>query len=195
MTALNAERRAKSRGLTSMRLAHEYNLEDYSKTQYYLWSLYWALTTLTTVGYGDIAPASDSERLYASFSVLVGGMIFDTMISQGTLIASLDRQAALIEEKLDSVKEYASSRKLPQSALRQVDEALQVLLLPGSPSSTRTSSSTVPTGTPRRSDAVHSQLHSASCPSQNASTPRSRRSCSTHQADLVRSRRRHLRKG
>ena len=116
MTALNAERRGEVTWVDQYAARYEYNLEDYSKTQYYLWSLYWALTTLTTVGYGDIAPANDSERLYASFSVLVGGMIFGFMISQvGTLIASLDRQAALIEEKLDSVKEYASSRKLPKA--------------------------------------------------------------------------------
>lgn len=116
MTALNAERNGEVTWVEQYAARYDYDLQDYTNGQYYLWSLYWALTTLTTVGYGDITPANDAERLYASFSVLVGGMIFGFMISQvGTLIASLDRQAALIEEKLDSVKEYASSRKLPKS--------------------------------------------------------------------------------
>ena len=125
-------------------------ITDPTAGQYYLWSLYWALTTLTTVGYGDITPASDAERVYSIFALLIGALIFGFMISQvsgqasifnpldsrllpmrlytaiprlyrppmnavpqvGTLISSLDRQAALIEEKLDGVKEYAASRHL-----------------------------------------------------------------------------------
>ena len=84
-------------------------------SQYYTWSLYWALTTLTTVGYGDITPANDGERRFTIFALLIGALIFSFMLSQvGTLIASLDRQTTLIEEKLDSVKEYAASRRLPK---------------------------------------------------------------------------------
>ena len=83
-------------------------------SQYYQWSLYWALTTLTTVGYGDIVPRNDVERWYASVGVLLGGFVFGLMLSNvGVLVASLDRQAAIIEAKIDSVKEYAFTRELP----------------------------------------------------------------------------------
>ena len=42
----------------------------------YLYSVYWALTTLTTVGYGDIIPQNDVERAYCLFAMLVGAMMF-----------------------------------------------------------------------------------------------------------------------
>ena len=38
----------------------------------YIASVYWTLTTCTTVGYGDIVAISDVERVYAVF-VLIGG--------------------------------------------------------------------------------------------------------------------------
>ena len=35
-------------------------------------SFYFSVTTLTTVGYGDLAPSSDASRLFTSFYVLAG---------------------------------------------------------------------------------------------------------------------------
>jgi len=35
-------------------------------------SVYWAITTMTTVGYGDITPQSDVGRFIASFMMLIG---------------------------------------------------------------------------------------------------------------------------
>ena len=37
--------------------------------------------TLTTVGYGDIVPANNSERTYALFSLLIGALVFGYMLS------------------------------------------------------------------------------------------------------------------
>jgi len=86
-----------------------------SNTFLYLTSVYWAVTTLTTVGYGDISPSNDFERSYALFAMLLAALVFGYTISNiGSLVASLDRQAALLEEKTDAVKEYIAWRKLPR---------------------------------------------------------------------------------
>ena len=39
----------------------------------YLTCFYWAMTTITTVGYGDICPENDGERLFAIASMVIGG--------------------------------------------------------------------------------------------------------------------------
>ena len=79
----------------------------------YLYSFYWALATL--VGHdSNIEPAADRERTFATFAALLGALVFGTLIGEiGTLIASLDRQAGLVEERLDSVKEYLRWRQVP----------------------------------------------------------------------------------
>jgi CRP-like cAMP-binding protein len=81
----------------------------------YLYSVYWAVTTLTTVGYGDLVPTNDAERTYALCAMLLSALVFGYMISNiGSLVASMDRQAAIIEEKTDAVKEYVAFRGLPR---------------------------------------------------------------------------------
>ena len=39
-------------------------------------ALYWAITTITTVGYGDILPTTWWERLYCIIAMLVGGAFY-----------------------------------------------------------------------------------------------------------------------
>jgi|LauGreDrversion2_2_1035103.scaffolds.fasta_scaffold04374_2 CRP-like cAMP-binding protein len=81
----------------------------------YLYSVYWALTTLTTVGYGDITPQNNLERMYSCLALLTGSLVFATMLaSVNSLVAALDRQGAEAEEKLDQVKEYMRFRNLPR---------------------------------------------------------------------------------
>lgn len=39
----------------------------------YIMSLYWSVMTATTIGYGDIVPSTDIERLASTVCMLVGG--------------------------------------------------------------------------------------------------------------------------
>ncbi|EGB12308.1 hypothetical protein AURANDRAFT_9605, partial [Aureococcus anophagefferens] len=47
----------------------------------YLAAMYWAFTTMTTVGYGDITPAGDMERIYAIFAMLMGVSFYSYIIA------------------------------------------------------------------------------------------------------------------
>jgi len=49
--------------------------------------MYWALVTLTTVGYGDITPQTLREILIMSFTVILGTTVFAYFIGNiGALI-------------------------------------------------------------------------------------------------------------
>ena len=49
---------------------------DYSETELYMLSLYWTITTITTVGYGDISGVNTTERIFCSVIMLVGVISF-----------------------------------------------------------------------------------------------------------------------
>lgn len=68
-------------------------------------SIYWAITTVTTVGFGDITPKTDLGRLIASMMMLMGW---------GTLAVPTGIVSA----------EFASRRRLPETSTRTCPECL-----------------------------------------------------------------------
>ncbi len=55
-------------------------------------SIYWAIVTITTVGYGDISPATPIGKIFASFIMILGYAII--AVPTGILSSDLSRQAA-----------------------------------------------------------------------------------------------------
>jgi len=71
----------------------------------YFSALYFGLTTLTTVGFGDIAPVTPQGRLVVCASILAG-------------VAVIPAQAASL---LDAILEYQNEGKLKQSSLAEAE--------------------------------------------------------------------------
>jgi len=86
--------------------AHEFDLHqpDTDISTKYFTSLYWAFVTVTTVGYGDIVPRTDAERVYVIICTFIGNSMFAFMIGKITSLASqMDASQALYTEKMDAV--------------------------------------------------------------------------------------------
>ena len=88
---------------------------------HYLYSFYFALTTLTTVGYGDIIPTNNDERLYALGCQLVGAFVFGYILSTvAELVSNADPNAVKIESKLSEVRVYLRWHKFPTELTTRV---------------------------------------------------------------------------
>jgi len=85
----------------------------------YLASFYLTTATLMAVGYGDIFPASTSERIFSIVVQLTGAIIFGFILSGVTnVIESSNPRGAERKKRNAEIKEWLQSRNLPP-ALRQ----------------------------------------------------------------------------
>ena len=56
--------------------------EELGFEKHYLTAFYWGVVTVTTVGYGDITPANDGERMFAAMTCLLGSMLSAIFIGE-----------------------------------------------------------------------------------------------------------------
>lgn len=84
-------------------LTDEYKL--LSDTEQYLTSFYFTITTITTVGYGDISGGTATEKIGAIFLMLLGVISFSVAsASLSSIFASYDAGDANLREQIHMLK-------------------------------------------------------------------------------------------
>ena len=87
----------------------------------YIASFYWSLVTMTTLGYGDITPGNNTERLFCVFAMLVGASIFAYAITNMcTLVHNLDASGVFYRSRMDELNDYMEFLRLPKSMRKKV---------------------------------------------------------------------------
>ncbi|MCL2937279.1 MAG: ion transporter [Trichodesmium sp. MAG_R02] len=104
------------------------SLESASIRAQYITCLYWAITTLTTVGYGDIAPSTEIERIFTLMVMFLGiSMYAYTIGNVSSLISNLDAAKARYRQKLDQMKIYMRENKIPHKLQQKIGEYYQYI--------------------------------------------------------------------
>lgn len=80
----------------------------------YTFAFYWALQTLTTVGFGDTTIITVFERVFAIAWMIIGVAFYSYAIGAMTnYIEALDRDKEELNHKLSVLKEYRVNQSMP----------------------------------------------------------------------------------
>eukprot|EP00163_Fabomonas_tropica_P023159 TRINITY_DN40451_c0_g1_i1.p1 TRINITY_DN40451_c0_g1~~TRINITY_DN40451_c0_g1_i1.p1 ORF type:complete len:800 (+),score=93.72 TRINITY_DN40451_c0_g1_i1:114-2513(+) len=101
--------------------AFEYKLIDEATrepikpvSERYIASFYWAVATITTVGYGDIVPENPAEQIMAILCLMIGVTAFSYAVgTMSSIVQQLDQQSIEFNNKLSVVNRYVDRYQLP----------------------------------------------------------------------------------
>lgn len=99
---------------------------DQSYFDLYILSVYWTLTTVTTVGYGDVSSCSTPERFYNLFMMAFGVLMYSFAIgSLTTIVANLDAKSAEVNLKLAILGSLKSEFKIDEEIFQKVRKCIK----------------------------------------------------------------------
>jgi len=89
----------------------------------YIACLYWSLTTMTTIGYGDITPKTTTERIVVTFGMVVGAFAFAYGLSTVCMLV-FNRNLADVafSQDMDVMLEYVKRNNVGPSFSRRITE-------------------------------------------------------------------------
>ena len=97
------------------------NISNAPAADQYIRSLYWTITTMTTVGYGDIIPQSNPEYVITMVVMLLGASMYAIIIGNiSSLFSNLDAAKAKYWSRIEGVTQYLQSRHVPQEMSSKV---------------------------------------------------------------------------
>lgn len=112
-------------GFTDKTWVSQIGIESDNTDTKYLCSVYWAITTLTTIGYGDITPKNDLERCICIAWMLIGAGFYSyTIGSLSSMISSIDAQQAVLVQRLYTISDFADESELDTETKLELRNAI-----------------------------------------------------------------------
>lgn len=117
---------AKLGGLNEESWVVRFGLENYDSNSLYLTSLYYSLTVVTTVGFGDIYSNTNFERILTCLWMVIGVSFYSYVISNlSSIITSLDFHSSLIQRKIDKLNEFAQKLNLSDDVYLKIKKVYE----------------------------------------------------------------------
>lgn len=102
------------------------NLIDRSEIDLYYISLYWTLTTVTTVGYGNISGYSWLEKIYSIIIISIGVVIYSFFIGTlSVIVSTINQKQHELDEKLEYIDHIQRNYDIDKTTYEKVKRAIK----------------------------------------------------------------------
>ncbi|KAM6968746.1 LOW QUALITY PROTEIN: voltage-gated delayed rectifier potassium channel KCNH5 [Tautogolabrus adspersus] len=91
------------------------------KDSLYITSLYFTMTSLTTIGFGNIAPSTDGEKIFSVAMMMVGSLLYATIFGNVTTIfQQMYANTNRYHEMLNNVRDFLKLYQVPKGLSERV---------------------------------------------------------------------------
>ena len=103
------------------------SIKDLNKPEQYMTSFYFVVTTMTTVGYGDMSPSTQIEQVFVVLLMSVGVFVFSLVTgSLASILSSMDSMNAALNEKILFLGRLKDKYDLPDDLYNEISKTLTV---------------------------------------------------------------------
>jgi hypothetical protein len=109
-----------------------FDFQDHQSTigQRYVVSVYYVLITMATIGYGDIHPTNDLERMFGVITILTGVIVLSALVNRVTsVLNSINPLSSSYAQQLEQMKQGLMGLRLPFYLRKQAKVSLLMCLI------------------------------------------------------------------
>ena len=100
-------------------------LGDANRLNRYIIAFYWTVTTLTTIGYGDVTPdqTNNAQILFIIIVELIGAGMYGFIIGNiANIIANIDIAKSQYQEKMEKVSTFMKYKHIPSDLKDKIND-------------------------------------------------------------------------